>query len=99
MNRLLMLMIIMIVGGCQPKIKTETITSFNKETFDSIWYNGEQLSSYITSLPTIIYISTNECSECVAKFIDFHNDMNSHNINAKIILYRTHVNIKKIVKE
>lgn len=92
MNRLLMIIIIMIVEGCQPKITTETVTSFNKEALDSIWYNGENLSSYLTSLPSIIYISTNECSECIAKFIDFHNDMNFHNIDAKIIYIITGMN-------
>lgn len=57
-------------------VKVEHVTMFNEKVLDSLVYNGKSVRELLGfSAPYIVYVSNNECSECIYKYIEFYNAM------------------------
>lgn len=78
MRKILPLFIMLIAVGCKPKenIKFTYISDFNWHVLDSLQYKDKPLSYILDpNLPLVLYISNNECAECIHNFIKFNKSI------------------------
>ncbi len=55
-------------------VKAENVAMFNEKVLDSLAYEGKNVREILkSSSPCIVYVSNNECSECIYKYIEFYN--------------------------
>ena len=74
---LTLLLFALSIAGCKPKedIQFKYIPDFNWNVFDSLQYQNESLNQTLDlSFPHILYVSNNECAECIYNFIKFHKE-------------------------
>ncbi len=66
---------LLLVIGCvnTPHLEMEEVSKLKTSLLDSLKCNNRSLGNILVEKPSIIYISNNECSECIYKLIDFHN--------------------------
>lgn len=69
-----LLLLPLLLSCCSHKsVSIEDNCNFNWNVFDSIKYNQEPISDLISdSIPVILYISTNECAECIYRLTLFN---------------------------
>lgn len=64
------------MGSVEDSIKKENVTMFNEKVLDSLIYKGQTIREIIkTSSTCIVYVTDNECSECIYNYIEFYNNM------------------------
>ena len=86
MKKILLLFIVLVIVGCKPeeKIGFTYIDDFNWNVLDSLQYQKKPLSYIFDSnLPHVLYISNNECAECIYKFIKFNDAISNIDENIR----------------
>lgn len=89
---LLPFVMIMLMVSCdktQVHYSVSSAESFNMTVIDSVnsVYNCKFKDLLSNGKSTLLYISNNECSECISRFIDFNNIVRSTQIDSVNIVY------------
>lgn len=72
---MILFFLILTTASCEKNeaLKYIQISDFNWSVLDSLQYKNGSLSSTLDfSFPHILYVTSNECAECIFNFIKFH---------------------------
>lgn len=75
MKKIILAIITLAMVGCNTneKLRFAYVPNFNWNVLDSLQYKNKPLSFFLDpNLTSVIYISNNECAECIYNFIKFN---------------------------